>query len=536
VDGIVVDGDTRTGIANASVIIFDSHGERFRTRTAASGLFQFSSAEPGLYHVAIETNGFILFRELRVAADDPPVFFTYEIEFGKERKASVSGQVLDSKNRPSSFAKIDLIRGPSLRYRVTADQAGRFMFSNISPGSYNLRALPQSPPNGNASDQKTTARSAEVATYFPSSLTEIEAQRIEVHGATRVEGFWTRTAPVHSVSGVVKNDDGSAAAETKVQLVPIFHRSAHVISSFDSFFFVSPGGSGPGPDQAEAFTDKIGRFEFADVPAGAWRVVAGSREVGVALTPVEVREADLTLQLRLHKSPKVLAETRWGVFCVQGRLFCGQRPIQNASFPIWFTGNDGQESGLMIGYPMQDHGETSVFFDVNSPGSFSVRAFPPIVESQILWGTSIAFQPASGQDFEVARPKLTVSISLMQGGSELLNMDRPVALTAENVRTAMAASLSGTVRDGVGASVILLPVDFSSNYGGIAICGKEGNFEFRNLRPGAYYAAAFRNLDMEELRDLEIIQRTQINGRRVRLDAVRPNPSLQIEEVLSLRP
>ena len=67
----------------------------------------------------------------------------------------------------------------------------------------------------------------------------------------------------------------------------------------------------------------------------------------------------------------------------------------------------------------------------------------------------------------------------------------------------------GNVEEGAGATVVLLPKDetrLNNQFIRSTKCDGEGRYEFGGVRPGDYYALAFRGTDLLELEDRDFVR------------------------------
>jgi protocatechuate 3,4-dioxygenase beta subunit len=507
VEGVVVNRVTGAGIAGANVTFYTPQAVRYQATTDASGAFKIAKMDLGEYRAVVEKDGFAVFpaEPFRVEADasTSPVRVRYQMQFAAKQDSKLAGRVLDSQGKPLASAAVDLIRGPEYRFRTLTDAEGRFTFDQLAPGAYKLRAAPANAGAG-------------VATYFPSSIDESGAERIMIRGTAEIDGFRLQTAPVVHVRGVAVDENGKPAPRAIVRLVPIIPRPAHVVASVDSFFIVAGESLGPGPDEARVVAGDDGSFEFPAVRAGEWRIVANLDEAS-GVMPVIVQQSNVeNIRVRLESPQTINGTARWSIFFVSGRLAFGTKVAQGAVFPIWIESLDGQPSALRLAM-IQPGGAFAL--DRLPQGRYRMQSLLPLVDGRLFPGAAAS----PGRTPNSSPTDLTYTVHLSEGGQVLLNDDHPIDPAGLSVKTAMYATVRGTIEHaeefaGV-LAIVLLPVgDNTTNYGVLALSQPDGTFVASGLASGRYYAAAFPSLDLAGLRDPELLRRVIALDNKVLVD------------------
>jgi hypothetical protein len=286
----------------------------------------------------------------------------------------------------------------------------------------------------------------------------------------------------------------------------MIQQPAHVVASVESFFTVAGEGLGPGPDEARVVTGDDGSFDFPAVRAGEWRIVATLEEASGEV-PVIVQQSDVeNIRVRVEAPLTIKATARWGISCVSGRLTCGSKAADGAALPIWFQALDGQPSVLTLGLSQTD----GAFAIEHIPqGRYRILTLAPFVDGHAVPG---AQRYPDRLDPSSQPMKLTYGVSLSEGGQVLLNVDKPVDLSATSLRTAMSGTVRGTVENtpensGVPAVVLVLVPAGDYTYGVLVTAKPDGTFGVSGLAQGSYYAAAFPSLDLAGLRDPELLRR-----------------------------
>jgi hypothetical protein len=82
--------------------------------------------------------------------------------------------------------------------------------TNLSPGSYMLKAVPSADPGAHPVQVSGEDRTEIVPTWFPSTIESAQAEHIVVRGGAELPGneIRLRTAPVYPVRGIVLTENG----------------------------------------------------------------------------------------------------------------------------------------------------------------------------------------------------------------------------------------------------------------------------------------------------------------------------------------
>lgn len=509
--GRVVDAVTGEGVPGANITLFTFEEERYRAITDDSGSFQIGQADRGSYEVAVEKSGFVLFVSEPLQVGDGTVSPIYSLEFVAEPKVTLRGRVLDSNGHPLANAAVDLVRGPSLTYRKTTDAEGRFLFDKLGIGGYKLRAAP---PANHPGD--------EVATYFSSSFEESSAERLDIQGDGGIDGFRLATALIRHVRGIVRYEDSRPAANVAVRILPVERQPEHVVMSFGSTFLAVPESEGTGPMEAETRTDANGAFDFP-VRGGGWQIVA--REEGLSgSSTVTVADFDLTAEVRLKPSIAISGvPIYWLVWeCTRAPMpngNCGaysRKAPENVVFPIWLQSVDGQQSVLRS--MMTGRESLSDLKDV-VPGRFILLPLPARASAVLppKAHTGASFPIVQQIDSRALTRAQPVNLDRRSKGLELgggghFDGDGILPPFRGNAR----GIIRGTVVDGAGAKVVIAYRQGGYIWGQIIECNSGGSFITGQVDAGDYGIAAFHNLDLERLRDPEIL-RTVFSSNTVRV-------------------
>jgi hypothetical protein len=111
--------------------------------------------------------------------------------------------------------------------------------------------------------------------------------------------------------------------------------------------------------------------------------------------------------------------------------------------------------------------------------------------------------------------------TVMLGGADVTGQVVHLSTGSPEIRIVLkpGASVRGTVEVNGAATVLLWPVDFSSgDYGGSALVGAGGVFEFKGLAPGDYYVVAVPQFDIVEGVAAQRVLALEPGARQVRVD------------------
>jgi len=444
VEGVVVDRVTGAGIAGASVTFYIRTQAVFAEATTdASGEFRIFGMKPGSYEVRFEKEGYLVGSRIpaqpyNVGQTPSPVSIRLEMT----RLVTLSGRVIDPDGNPMSQGEVKIVDG--ITVPVAAD--GTFVMKDLQPGSYTLGAMPRATPGPEG------AR-VPVITY---------SQRIVIRGDADVSGVEIRlqTAEVYRISGVALDETGNPKAGTEVQLLPKIQAGARVATIGEIITIVGPGPY-TGPEEARVVSAEDGSFAFPAVRSGEWQLAVVSRgnidaanfADTVRSGAVEVVVGDRNvgnLQIRLAAPFTVTGTVDWGDF-----------PKQRVNILVSSVGRQS----VFPGPPRIDPDGTV------SLGAVATR------KNLIL--------PLAGPGF--------YPVSVLLGGQEVLGkqVDLFPGATFRVAYKAATGSVRGTVENGSGATVLLIPDNVQTmGFGRMVTCKADGTFDMSGVPPGDYFAAA----------------------------------------------
>lgn len=293
----VVHSLTQAGLKGAEVRLRASLDTIYSVRTGEEGTAR-AQLPPGRYETGITKPGFLPYRgaawECKAGASESRAFLLAP-------EGSISGRILDENNEPVARGEVNLLsqaRGLTVgRWqpikRMAADAQGVFRFDALEPGRYLVQVWPAYDAESgtvirlDAPDE----RRKYVATYYPGVTEESTAVPVVVRAGqeSSVGSIALRRVQMFRVSG--------RAPDASVELQ------------------VHPGGY-------SASKQRDGRFTFAGIPAGHYRLYA---QLGDArsVTPVSV-SADID-NLTVRLDPPLTAR---GVVKAEGSRTPDRRRLQ----------------------------------------------------------------------------------------------------------------------------------------------------------------------------------------------------------------
>jgi Carboxypeptidase regulatory-like domain len=470
VEGTVSDSVSHAGIAGVTVQLkaVDGRAAGYVGRTDATGRFRIENVLPGDYSATYEARNYAApslsqgaYKPFHVSAGADPFRLQVELEpFGR-----LSARVLDEDGHPAARVQVMMMRLHGIGGSAgLTDAQGRIAMDGIAPGVYALLARPilAGTVGGEKAERRSLLppypREGEsyewAATYFPNALQRSQAEPIRIWGGSDLSGYEVRlrATPVHRVTGVVLDEQGARAPNALLSLLPS-----------EPF----PGGA-----EIQIAAGDDGRFEFPKVAAGNWRLSAETKRRDVALKAatfftVEGRDVD---DLTIRLSPP---------FVVSGFVDGDEQGDSRGKRKGWaVTLEDANHALAAHAFHEQD-------------GSFQIKDVYP-GRYRI---TPMGFVPGYYLD------------SVWLGESNVMGQEVELSPSSPPIRVVYkpkAARVRGTVEDGAGSAVYLLPQDESlldNQFIRSAACDGFGRFEVGSLRPGDYYAFAFDRVEFDVLTD-----------------------------------
>ncbi len=492
VEGSVVNGATRSGIAGVTVKLFTRQGVRYETTTDGTGRFSIQGMKEDEYDASFEREGFthldeprLLRRFLHVDGKNPA-----RLDVELTPYAKIRGRVVDAEEKPVPNAKVTL---DGTRVEETTDGDGNFAFNKLLPGSYTVLAKPkQEPPAKEAADNRVEP----VPTWFPSAIDRTQATPVVVRAGADASGIriQLRSAPVYCVRGVVLDNAGKAAAKTTVTL-----HSREAAPDNGGAMTLYLGGArtwfpetGPGPAIETTVTDGQGAFEFPSVREGEWLLRAESpwgyleepkRDIqGLGKQVVSVSEKDVD-NIGIRLVTNFTLPVTVDVEDAPGAT--GDDRLVVALLPV-----DGGPAGL--GMPSKQSG--ALILDRAYPGAYRVMtqtARPGFYVASVDYEG----RPVSDQPVEI------------ESGPQPLHV----------VLRSHAGQVRGVIEKGQSATVLLLS---ASNDGIVRSveCAAGALFQFDNLHPGAYEIVAFDRMEDAKLGNPAFVARLHAMAKSISVE------------------
>jgi hypothetical protein len=473
VEGTVVNHVTHAGIPGVSVTLDrGTAGLAYRATTDAAGAFRILNVDPGDYLPVFEKSGLSI-------ADGAPKTVHIDAASGSIRLRTemmpwtrLNGHVRDAEDQPVPRVHLTLVplragRGSTTGTVATTGDDGSFVLAT-QPGIYRLLADPYAtdglsrgalsapPPPGSDAAPRAWA-----PTYYPAAADPQAGQPITVSAGGDLSGYdiHLQAVPLYHVRGVVIDTRGRPAVGVGVKLAP-------------------PPANWWEPEEAEVDTGEGGVFDFPRVRPGDWRVVAEverGEESLMGFGPALVAAADVS-GVSVH-----LTEP----FAMQGKVegakahntddLCESTSVSLISTEVARDASgEAQENGLLR--------IPEVY-----PGRYKVQVCG-VPEGHYLASVMLGERDVLGQEFALA----------------------PGASPLRVVFKSDGGSVRGTVDQGEGASVALVPADdalLDSLFVATTSAGEGGRFELGNLRPGEYRAFAFDHIgDADALTDAAFLK------------------------------
>jgi Carboxypeptidase regulatory-like domain len=465
VAGSVVNSVTGAGIEGATVDLSafkktGGPGTAYRAVTDAAGSFSIGGVEPGLYISVARKPGLFLPPSFGgpINIDHAPPPLRLELT----PPARLRGRVFGTDGKPAANVQVAL--GNQYASTTTTDEDGAFIFDHLDPGSYGL-----------------LARANHVRTYYPATVDPALAEPIVVRAGADQSGYEIRLQPAprtYRVRGVVLDAAGKPAPKTVVEALPSTGIDAtgefQTLSRRSIGFSLSSRPPGVAPESEHpAVTGPDGVFEFPALPERNWifRVESEDHVFAVAVVDVQGNIEDVDdLKIRLESA-------------------------------VDLTGT----VTLSDGSPLPD--DTTILVRLNSPEG------APGAAARSEKGT-LKFKNVAPGRFRIhadagASGRYYVQ-SVMAGTTDVTSQSVFLNAASPPIRVILkpGSTISGTVQNGEGASVILVPQTLApGDTGWLRDCGQGGSFEFAGLPPGEYYTVAVMSVDLRNLLALSELER-----------------------------
>lgn len=540
IEGVVVRSDTGEPVVGATVTLSSSNvsgntgrstwtliggqirptygtlGRAGTASTDAAGSFSFKELKAGTYRVVVTAKGF---------ADQ---------QYGQKTPASlgklislldgqsvlnanvrllpetiINGRVFDEKGLPAPGASVQLLRvvyseeGKGYRFiqEVTSDDQGRYRLYGAAPGCYYLRAATGTVPTPGRRPGAFYSVS-----FYPKASTLDTASPIEVH-AGRDEFFdlsVRKLAGPYRIRGRVL--DG-ATGQPPQMVEGFLSITGFAMSSSRS---IRPSDYDPA----------TGNFEIRNIDPGIYDLMLSlpftpSRSYTPPLSPQEQQAMDLEYSGMRRTALPLVVEDR----DIEGLVFTigksqtlrGRYLVEGRTAPI-----PGIQAAR-VAMALRNIG-------INEPATVLPTAVDGSFEVRLRDG-----------DYRYALSGIPDSFylkSVRYGGEEVTNkplrISDPVKGTLDVLLGAGAVEVSGTVKDGSFAQVVLIPEERGHLKVLLATADAAGRFRLRSVPPGNYRLYAWDSVDEGAYYDPEFLKINGDRGRDLRiLEAI--NQTVDVE-------
>jgi 5-hydroxyisourate hydrolase-like protein (transthyretin family) len=528
IEGRVTNNVTGEGMGGVLVrFVGDGYHE---TVTDSTGSYRLTGLKDGDYRVDFIMGGF--YGEVRDQVFHVMGSMTVSVNAQLEPLGTLHGRVVDEEGKPAAGIQIEKDPGFVTREdNSVTNENGEFTLRNLYPESYTLVAKPDADTR-----MQDGVQVGRVATYYPSVTELADAALIPVRIGENVSGVEIRlkSVPVHRLTGVVLDTSGKPAARATVKLIGrasaarrtlSYERTLPpIITGGDGVMHVARGSSrdtsvtvGPGPalEVAQVQARDDGKFEFAAVSAGDWRLNAEVNAYGHATSSgfasVHVSEVDIRdVRIRLI-APIQVEVTADPADAQSPDITCVVDYVDNAAEgapppPLCEVkpGPIGLDLTPVDGQPPMD------FRDPETGGAERVPhtwAFPG--RYRVLGSRNIQADAYVAAVMWQGRDVKGQVVDLMPGAGPF-----------QVIFKSGLGKVRGRVENGEGASVFLV----SKESGPIltyrqVTCGLGGAFEIGQVPPGEYYMVASYRPEESELPTVDLLQAIVPIASSVRVEA-----------------
>jgi hypothetical protein len=458
--GVVTNTVTGAPVLRAHVSIRNSGGleQEYGAITNGEGKFTMTQLPPGHYTVSVERAGFVMSR------NPPGTSFTdVKLSPGDKKEnfkltlvptGAINGRAFDAAGEPMQGVGVTA-EGGSGGANATTDDQGQFRVGGLQPGKYRVKASPQAMPLPPETHTDGTTEVHYSPTYYPDSLAEKQAARVEVQPAAELTGIdihLVRT-PIVSVSG-------------KVSGLPPGSRNV----SID----VQPTSGMGGSSQSGSIVKPDGSFAIWRLDPGKYSLVAaiwgqdGRNRLQSA--PVEIEVAGVNLEhIDMRMIPPFDIPVQLHFEDDQARQV-PQLPAQPGQPPPPAP-TRRVSLGLLIGAQMP------MFAEIEAGDSATLEKAQPG-----LYHLAISWRPAYVKSIRIGSVETEGDTLDVRNG-----LVGPVTVVVSSNACEVSGTVSGSQETAPGVQVALVrPMEYGRPDLNLVTTGAGGTYKFAGVPPGKY--------------------------------------------------
>lgn len=461
VEGTVVNSVTAQPIRRADIVLRHADFQPARgnalgaLETDSEGRFRIANLPAGDYVIQAQRAGFHA-KSFRIRVGDQ----TVPIRIRLSPHSVISGRVVDDEGEPMVDVQVTALTpltDPSGRQTwrsvgAMTNDRGEYRIWGIAAGRYFVRA--QWRQSGRPG--RGAARSW-LPTYYPNALSTGEAAAVVTAPGVEASGIEIalRRGTLSTISGSVECAGGPPRSPILVTLVP---RSEH--SSYEQ--------------QTQVLSAGQTAFRFDGVRPGSWMLTASTLEGEPILRgslPLEVSGSDSS-DLVVSAVPAAVVR---GKVRIEGGHKGNYRQV-GLSF-------DGEEPGQLSMPPARFDDDGAFSGSLAAPARYFLRVTGKPMQDAYVESIRIGSQDVLSKPFDAPAgtvPPITIEFRL--DGGRISGVVQETEPDDEYFVVVLAA-------DGAMRKALPVPEVFA----------KDGSFEFRGLRPGAYFALAIASEERSKL-------------------------------------
>jgi len=489
-EGTVFNAVTAQPIRKARITLTPVQGEPILAATDAHGKYALADLAPGKFNLLAGHDGYT---DQRYGAKRPGEeqkgeqleltagLVKTDVDLRLTPLGAIMGFVRDEDGDPVRQVDVALLAyayGPSgkklqVRQDGQTDALGEYRLFDLPPGTYYLRAKPmsaQSPGTGQIAEAYATV-------YYPNSQQQSGAGAVELTAGQEQRGidFVLHQVPVSFIRGrVIPPAGGSHCMATlgagADELQP-FNEVAGSLS-FASFVSISESLEADGVSPGIRPVDNDNKFEFRNVPLGSHmlsaRCMVGKQRFTTKM-PIQLDAGGLN-NVELHPV---------GPSTITGQVRLEGESKSKLTEARVFVGQSGGESFFIEGNSESAEGK------IGEDGTFSFHDLSAEIYHVNVSAPSGLYVKSMTED---GRDVQESGVDLKAGA---------MSAAVQIVLSANGGSIEGSVENGAGAKVILVPSDPQAvrTLAKTVAAGDDGHFAFPVVAPGRYKVFAWEDVD-----------------------------------------